>query len=67
MDAITETQELKDEVELLTLARDFFKSIRCGRTPGKVGVAILAGQEEAAYQKRLDELTAEPAKPAKRK
>jgi hypothetical protein len=53
MDAIAENT-LKDEVELLTLARDFFKSLRCARGTDKVNLAILAGREEAAFQKRLD-------------
>jgi len=42
--------------ELLTLARDFFKSIRCARGEGRAQMAILAGREEVAFQKRLDAL-----------
>lgn len=58
-------EELKDEIEVVTLGRDLFRSVRCTRKDARVSLVPLAAREEAVYQRRLDTLLREVAKAAK--
>jgi hypothetical protein len=58
-------EELRDEIEVVTLGRDLFRSLRCTRKDARVSLALIAGREETVFQRRLDALLREAAKAAK--
>ena len=59
---IVSTEKIREEIELVQHARDFFRSLRCARKGTRIGICILAGREEMNYQRRLEALNAELAK-----